>query len=230
MDNSKIIHNNYEKITDDIIWFSSKWLLKFTVILNKNTDKFGKVNYHKEIGYYRENKYFINISISFDSFLSIESARRDEYGNKESVIIKSDDLPVLKYRLSEVARWFMDEKYKNLFIRKNGKIIIPTKVEPVKVEGLVFDKYIEFEPWVYTMDNQDQLIGVMMYINNDNNSVFLNINKVLGFNDFIQNFNMYQSSQLMLNYIGRPENGTNMFNMENKSSTNVNHGSGGFLS
>ena len=230
MDNSKIIHNNYEKITDDIIWFSSKWLLKFTVILNKNTDKFGKVNYHKEIGYYRENKYCINISRSFDSFLSIESARRDEYGNKESVIIKSDDLPVLKYRLSEVARWFMDEKYKNLFIRKNGKIIIPTKVEPVKVEGLVFDKYIEFEPWVYTMDNQDQLIGVMMYINNDNNSVFLNINKVLGFNDFIQNFNMYQSSQLMLNYIGRPENGTNMFNMENKSSTNVNHGSGGFLS
>ena len=53
----KLAHKNYEKITDDLMWLSNKWMLKFTVILNKNNEKFGKQNYHKEVGYYRGRDY-----------------------------------------------------------------------------------------------------------------------------------------------------------------------------
>ena len=58
-----------------------------------------------------------------------------------------------------------------------------------------------------------------MYINSDVNSVFLSVNKLLAFNEFIQTFNMYQSAQLMLSYIGRPSNGTNMYDMTTNGNT-----------
>ena len=47
----KIVHKNYEKITDDIMWLSNSWMLKFSVILNKYDNNNQKQNYHKEVGY-----------------------------------------------------------------------------------------------------------------------------------------------------------------------------------
>ena len=44
-------HNNYEKITDEIMWLNNEWILKFNVILNRYNDKYGRVNYHKEVEY-----------------------------------------------------------------------------------------------------------------------------------------------------------------------------------
>ena len=59
-----------------------------------------------------------------------------------------------------------------------------------------------------------------MYINSDTNSVFMEISRFLGFKDFLENFNMYQSAQLMLNYLQRPEYGEYLYDMETKSHTN----------
>ena len=30
-----IVHKNYEKITDELMWLSKQWILRFTVVLNK---------------------------------------------------------------------------------------------------------------------------------------------------------------------------------------------------
>ena len=67
----KIAHENYEKITDDLLWLSKNWMLKFVVQLNRTTNRFGKVNYHKEVGYYKDNKYCVNINRSFDYYLLV---------------------------------------------------------------------------------------------------------------------------------------------------------------
>ena len=69
----KIVHKNYEKITDDIMWLSNSWMLKFSVILNKYDNNNQKQNYHKEVGYYKNNDFCININRSFDYYLLIES-------------------------------------------------------------------------------------------------------------------------------------------------------------
>ena len=121
---AKIVHNDYEKISDDLLWFSNNWILKFVVNLNKYNEKFGRQNFHKEISYYKDNYSCININRSFDYYLSIESTKRDDSGYKESVIIRLDDLPILKFRLSKVCEWFTSSENKGLFARKDGKIII----------------------------------------------------------------------------------------------------------
>ena len=94
---------------------------------------------------------------------------------------------------------------------------MPMSVNPIQITGLMFNKYLEFEPSIMNYDNGEQAIGVRMYINSDTNSVFMEISRFLGFKDFIENFNMYQSAQLMLNYLQRPEYGEYLYDMETKS-------------
>ena len=216
----KLTHDNYEKITDELMWLSKDWMLKFTVILNRKTDKFGRQNYHKEVGYYKDNNYCVNINRSFDYFLIIESNTKDYNGIKDSVSIRATDMYVLKFKLNAVAEWFTAEHNQGLFAKKDGKIFMPRSVNPIKITGLMFDKYLEFEPSILTLENGEQMIGVRMYVNSDVNSVFMEISRFLGFKDFIETFNMYQSAQLMLNYLQRPEYGENLYDMSSKTSSN----------
>ena len=73
--------------------------------------------------------------------------------------------------------------------------------------------YIEFEPAIRNISFNEQSIGVMMYLNSDGVSTFLDANKLLSFSYFISNFNIYQAAITLLNYLGRPENGTHYFDM-----------------
>lgn len=219
---AKIVHGNYEKITDDIMWLSSNWLLRFTVCLNRYSDKYGRQNYHKEYGYVKDVNNCININRSFDYYLHIDSAKRDQFGNKESIMIRNTDIYTFKFKLKLVCEWFTGDSNQGLFARKDGKIIMPRKVEPIKMVGLAADKYLEFEPTVYNADNGDQVVGVRMYLSNDNNSLFMDINRLFSFRYIIDTFNMYQSAQLMLNYLQRPAYGTNFVDLSNKGKVDNN--------
>ena len=208
----KLIHKNYEKITDELMWLSKNWSLKFTVILNRNTNN-GRVNYHKEIGYYKDNNLCVNINRVFDYYILIDSVYNPDTKYKESVSIRVTDMYVLRYRLNQVEQWFTSSENKNMFVRKDGKIIMPRRVEPIRIAGLMFNKYLEFEPSILNKDNGEQEIGVRIYVNSDTSSFFMQINRFLSFKYFIDTFNMYQSAQLMLNYIHRPSYGTNLITM-----------------
>ena len=205
----EIVHNNYEKITDVVMWLNNEWVLKFTTTLNKYSDKYGRQNYHKEIGYMKNNDVSINISREFDYFLSIETVRKNkETGMKDSIMIRNTDIYFLCFKLEEVY------KQVSLVFAKDdqGRIFIPKKPNPIVV-NLCGNKYIEFEPMVKELDNGSQVIGVNIYLGSDSVFFFMNINMFLSFKYCIENFNMYQSAQLMLNYLGRPTNGTNMVDM-----------------
>lgn len=214
VDMVNIVHKNYEKISDELMWLSKNWILKFTVVLNKYSDKFGRQNYHKEVGYWKNNEYCININRVFDYYLSIESSTKDDFGNKQSIQIRLTDMYIFVFKLNQVSEWFTAANNSGLFAKKNGKIIMVGGTQPIKVL-LSFDNYIEFEPSILNLDNGDQLIGVRMYLNSDRETLFIDINRFLAFKYFIENFNMYQSAQMMINYLQRPELGTNMFDMGN---------------
>ena len=73
-----------------------------------------------------------------------------------------------------------------------------------------FNTYIEFEPSIYNYENSpEQITGVRIFLGSDGISFFMNLNTLFAFKYFIDTFNMYQSAQNMLTYLGRPENGTN---------------------
>lgn len=202
----KVIHNDYERISDYIMFLSADYILRFNVELNKHV-KNGKDNFHKEFGYSVNGEHRVNIYRDINSYLSIESVKRSNT-NRIQIRIGLKNIYFFKIKLQEVVSWFTNEQYKNLFVKKDGRIIIPTKVNPIII-GVAFGQYIEFEPSTMVMNDNEQLIGVRVYLSSDNISFFMNIDTLLSFNYFIDTFNMYQSAQLMLNYIGRPENGTN---------------------
>ena len=208
----KIIYNDYEKISDICMWLSNDYVLKFTVELNKHNDKYGKSNFYKEIGYTIDEDYRVNINRDFIYYLSIESIKKTLDGNKLNIRIGLNDIYFLKYKLGEAISWFTDKYFENLFARdNNNKIVMTMKPNPIKID-LSFGNYIEIEPSIFTFDNTlEQLTGVRIYLSSDSNSLFMNINTLFGFKYFIDTFNMYQSAQNMLNFLGRPEYGTNYF-------------------
>lgn len=208
----KIIYNDYEKISDICMWLSNEYVLKFTVELNKHNDKYGKSNFYKEIGYTIDEDYRVNINRDFVYYLSIESIKKTLDGNKLNIRIGLNDIYFLKYKLEQAILWFTDKYFENLFARdNNNKIVMTMKPNPIKID-LSFGNYIEIEPSIFTFDNTlEQLTGVRIYLSSDSNSLFMNINTLFGFKYFIDTFNMYQSAQNMLNFLGRPEYGTNYF-------------------
>lgn len=217
----KIVHNDYEKISDTCMWLSRDYVLKFTVELNRHPEH-RKENYYKEFGYNsQDGDYRVNISRDINAYLSIESTRRSIEGNKLQLRIGINEIYFFKYKLKEVVSWFTSDKYKNLFVKKDGKIIIASKINPVIVK-VMFDGYIEFEPTILTLENSDQIIGVKIYLSSDSIFLFMDVNMLLSFSYFIDTFNIYQSAQLMLAYIGKPDNGTNYseFNQQRQNYTN----------
>lgn len=207
----KIVHDDYEKIVDTCFWLSQDYVMKFNVELNRR-NKDTKTNFHKEVGYAINGDYRVNINREINAYLSIESSKRSESGDKVNIKIGMDEIYFFQYRLQEVVRWFTSKEYKDLFAKQDGRIFILSKVEPIRVY-VRYGYYIEFEPAIRNISFNEQSIGVMMYLNSDGVSTFLDANKLLSFSYFISNFNIYQAAITLINYLGRPENGTHYYDM-----------------
>lgn len=216
-----IVHNDYDKIVDTCFWLNQDYAVKFNVELNRRSSKYNSTtNYHKEIGYATNGEYRVNINRDISAYLSIDSVKRSDFG-KVSLRIGMDEIYFFQYRLQEVVKWFTSSEYKNLFAKKDGKIFMISKPNPIKV-FVKYGQYIEFEPWVMNTSMVDQSIGVMMYLNSDGVNTFIDVNRLLSFNYFISNFNIYQSAITLINYLGRPENGTNYFDINTQFQSNNN--------
>lgn len=207
MEMVKIMYSDYDKIIDTCMFLAQNYVLKFYVELYKKSIKRGRTPFHHEVGYDTGDGFRVNINRDFNYYLAIESMARGDTGEKSQVRIYVNDIYFLKTKLHDALNWFMGDKV--IFAKKNNQIIIPTRPDSIVV-GLSFDKYIELEPGVITM-NQEQFIGVKVYMSNDATGFFMDVNTFLSFVYFIDNFNMFQSAQLMLAYIGAPEPGANYY-------------------
>jgi hypothetical protein len=208
----KMVHNNYEKITDDLFWLSQKWVIKFNVRLNTYSDKYGRINYHKEVMYSKGKETYVNINRSYNYFITIESTFRNDNNLKESVYISSIDFYMFKVKFNQAMEWFVSDKYSDLFAKKDNKIFMPRGVKPLEIN--LKNNTIEIEPTVFEADNTDYIIGVNIFINKTE-KVFVDVNKFLALVDMLNSLNMLQSAQLMINYLQRPEFGENIYDMGN---------------
>lgn len=219
-----LIHNDYDRISDKVMW------LGFGVTLNFNIDLFfqkkdirtgtkNKENFHREYMYKNnpDDPYRVKIVRDFTYYFSIEYNNRDI---KERVIIGPEQIYFLIFNLKKVIQWFVGENGINtVFLkRKDGKLFIPTHPEPIKI-NLAFGNYIEFEP---AIDNSSgyETIGVKTYLNSDGIFFFMNSDTLFSLYHMLSTCNMYALAQNMLNYIGRPEYGTNSYNIYTAEKSN----------
>lgn len=216
----KIVHSNYDKISDVCMYLDPNYVLKFNVELHRKTKNNNIRSYHSEVGYTSNstNQYCVNINRDFRYYFSIESLNKPIGADKRlKIVIDQNDIYFLLFNLHKVVEWFTSEQFKSLFVKDGNKIFIPVRVENVKCV-MSFNTYLEFEPVVIENDKGEQFIGVLMFLNNDGVNIFLPVNMVLTLYDFLNRFNMFQSAQIMINYLGRPDYGTNLYDIDTGTS------------
>jgi len=216
-----LVHNDYDRISDIVMWLGNGVSLKFNVDLfyvrkiNKNST--AKENYHKEYLYTDKDKYSrVKIARNFSYYFSIDVSRNDL---KTYVKLFHADIYFIIFNLKRVMKWMAGEDGVNKIFakRQDGRIVVVNRPDPIKVQ-LQFDQYIEFEPAVDYSTGYD-IVGINVYMNNDSSMFFMPSNIIFSLYQMLSTCNMYQLAQNMLNYIGRPSYGTNLFDMNTMENT-----------
>ena len=217
MDICKIVHDDYDRISDRVMWLSADWILKFTVDLNRKSTYNGRTtvtNFHKEFGYNTEDgRFAVKINREFNYYLNIESSKRSTDGLKPSVRIGVNDIYFVRMKLGAIVNWFTGADMKDLFVKKNGIITVHKRVEPVKILLQREINSLEFEPATQFINEVEQWIGVHCFINGSQEPFFMNVNTTLALVNIISTFDLYQAAIGLLNYVGRPPYGTNIVDM-----------------
>lgn len=215
-----------DKVADDVFVIGPNVVLKFNVSLSKVSNG-TRYHYHKEYEYPTKGitgqPTLVTIKRSFDYYLSIENMQKDSNGNKVFIRIGPSEYMLLKKGLEEAISWFTNTDYKHLFAYDKGKLITVAPIPEFKIPSLPMNKYIEIYPIVIDkgIANSDKQPGVRLILGDDSAFIDINLDRLMGLYYTISCFNMYEAALLMINYIQRPEFGTNRFIMERSNQTNL---------
>ena len=210
-----------DKISDDVYAIGPNIVLKFNVSLSKvNNGK--RYHFHKEYEYpskgIPDQQSLVTIKRSFDYYLSIENMQKDNNGNKLFIRIGAQEYMLFKKGLEDSIAWFTDSKYSKLFARDKGKLILTSPIPEIRLSHLPMDKYININPVIVDrgIANDDKEPGIRLTFGDANSSSYVDItlDRMMGLYYTISCFNMYQAALIMINYIQRPEFGTNRFVLE----------------
>lgn len=208
-----ISYIDYDKLSDDVLYLGNKLTLRMNVSLSRKQEPDNRYFFHKEYSYgslYSKRK-LISIKRSYDYYLSF-----DKSDLRNIVIIRPQDMIVLQRALERAVLWFEDKEH-NAFYVKNKKLIVK-KQKPIVVEGLAMDGYIEFQPIVLLTENDNkQSPGIRLTLGREDCFSDITVDKFYGLVYTISTFRLYEAAQNLLNYLGRPEFGTNLYEMEDNT-------------
>ena len=212
----------YERISDDVYYLGQSVVLRFSVQLAKYGSDGSRYHFHKEYSYRstktHSNEPYISASIkrTFDYYLSIETIKSSSTPEKEFIRIGVTEIMLVRDAFKRVLSWFTDSKYDGLFAYKEDKLIVTNPIPTETIAGLPMKKYLKIEPAVVGREIGDDysVPGVIIYLSSEYQYIKMSLSKLAGLVYILENFNMYQSAQLMINYLGRPEFGTNMYSFE----------------
>jgi len=203
----------YGRITDILMYFDKYTTLNFTVNMVRKT-KDDRITYnHAEFVYYNEGmgQNMISIKRSIDCAFTIT--------NKQGLFIsiRPADMYMMQIVLKDmVLPWFAGPT--RIFkVDNNNGIILKGKYTPAEIPLSEY-AYIRFIPIVYTYIDESVKEGVRMYINNEDTYVDYDINKFMEFFYYIMNTDMYTAAQNMIQYIKTKPYGTNIKDVNSKSS------------
>lgn len=203
---------DYDKLSDDLFYLGSGIVLRLNVVLAKKKEDGSRNYFHKEYLYgskYIDKNKVITMRRNFDYYLTIDKYCMYE----QTVIIRIQNMILMKMKLKEVSKWFSDGE---TFILKKGKLVIQKKPKPIIVSGLSMHKSLRFEPIVIDWENSgQQQPGVRMVLNESDIYTDISIDNFYGFLYLIDTLNLYESAQLMINYLGRPSFGSNLTEFDN---------------
>ena len=202
---------DYDKISDDVLYLGSKLYLRMNVSLSDKGDQNARYHFHREFMYesaYAPNNKFVSIKRSFNYYLSLDRPDIPTGG----IMIRPQDMYLLNSKLEAVSSWFSSTTFGTT---KDKKLCVRVHKDPVIIDGLASQKYLQFDPAVFVWENTgEQTPGVRITLGDPSIFADISVDKFFALLYTISSFNMYQSAQLLLNYIGRPNYGFNMMEIE----------------
>lgn len=200
---------DYDKLSDDVLYLGSNLFLRMNVSLSNKGDQDQRYHFHKEYRYdskYTSNGKLLSIKRSFNYYLSL-----DKTDTKMNIMIRPQDMILFKMNLEQVSKWFSD----NTFGTKGREVILRNRKESIVLPGLAQQRYIQFDPVVVVWENTgDQTPGVRVTLGDPSIYADISVDRLFALLYTISNFNMYESAQLLVNYLGRPNFGMNLYEIE----------------
>lgn len=200
---------DYDKLSDDVLYLGSNLFLRMNVSLSNKGDQDQRYHFHREYRYdskYTSNGKLLSIKRSFTYYLSL-----DKTDTKMNIMIRPQDMILFKKILDKVSNWFSD----NTFTIKGREVAIRNRKEPIVLPGLAQHRYIQFDPVVVVWENTgDQTPGVRITLGDPSIYADISVDKLFGLIYTIDTFNMYGSAQSLVNYLGRPNFGMNLYEIE----------------
>ena len=203
----KPMYTNYDKLSDNIVYLGSKLSLRLNVYLSTKSDNGRSRFFHTEYKYeYKYGGTLYSMRRCFDYFLSLT-----KYDEDVSIMIRVQDMIIMREKLEEVAKWFSSN---NVYAIKDRKLIIKTKQKPIVVAGLAGAKYLQFDPVVLTWEsNEEQSPGLRITLSDPAVFADITVDKFYALLYIFQTINLYEAASLLVNYFGRPELGTNQYEL-----------------
>jgi len=177
------------------------------------------LNTHKRKGElfkydYSSEKYIDTSSLSSlilqtSDFIFLEKTSYDKEVETERIFLSYPHLFKLKKGLKNALKWFYSSDYEKLFLYKDNEIIFNSEFndESVIIDNLIGRKNIILYPHIIEYENI-QSEGVLMGFNQYENMIEMSVDQLEAMYDFFTTFNLYESSQLLINYTSQinPEN------------------------
>lgn len=213
----------YDKITDDVFVLGPNVVLRFNVSLSKSTTEGKRYHFYKEFEYpskAKDGSTLVVIKRSYDYYLSIENAQKDRSGDKVFIRIGTQDFYRFKCQIDQAVSWFVDPRYKDLYVKSRGKLTLTSDIPESLVGGYPQGKFIRIIPTIIDKgEGRDRLEqGVEIDLSNYENYVLMNLDKLFNLHFFLSTFNMYMAGQNLVNYLGS-HSGVNRYSITDDKST-----------
>ena len=179
-----------------------KHQVSFSNIIKQNKRRKSEVS----IFNYKTNKYSdttevnkINLESSDFLILEITNVDKKIYKDEISICISYPHLISLKKVIDEALSW--SDEYDNLYIEtRDERIVLNGDYYSLQAQSdnFVGNRYIIIKPELYETDDEIEE-GFRIFFS-DTISVGISLTQMEGLYDFIDNFNLYESSQLLINY------------------------------
>lgn len=193
---------DYNKIVDELLILGDGGSIQMNVMLYNRNMKGEKKSFHTE--YVMKDKTGFNITLKrkYNFYLSINKSYDNAY-----CIITLADMILVKSNLERVAKWFEN----GVFFQKDGHYHIMKQKQKRNIEILLSaeQKTISFTPIVISKSDEREFVGVEMDLYGKS-TIDLTVDRFFAMKYLFDTIDMFTLASNMLNYISRPENGTNM--------------------
>lgn len=204
--------DDINKISSTIFWFGPNTVLRINAALWTNSAKYGRRSYHREVRYYNEKvgKQLVNINLDIDAYATIEQLKPTDKSEKAFIKLRSSDIFTLRTAVETMYR-LLDKEFTNLFKMKNGKPVIAKKIKPIELSCSNAMNYLVFSPDIIEAKNNSCKGGIRLNLSSNTNYILMDMNKLLELRETLNLINLPMYGQMLINYIGRPNFGTNLF-------------------